>query len=128
MKDLKAVLFERLKINQDTYKLQEVTLLTFVRWFSTAVGESKLKPEDKLTNSNILFALLGNDKNYSKTDELVNFFNENKNNHLENLTEEKLYENNKFKGFIIKFSIDNVNFNSKAAESFLEFLDKNQVE
>lgn len=128
MKDLKVVLFERLKINQDTYKLQEVTLLTFVRWFSTAVGESKLKPEDKLTNSNILFALLGNDKNYSKTDELANFFNENKNNQLENLTEEKLYENNKFKGFIIKFSIDNVNFNSKAAESFLEFLDKNQVE
>ena len=128
MKHLKTVLLERLKINQDTYNLHRVTLLTFVRWFSTAVGETELKPEDKLTSSNILFALLGNDKNYSKTDELVNFFNEYKNEQLENLAEEKLYENNKFKGFIIKFSIDNVNFNSKATESFLEFLDKNQVE
>ena len=125
MKQLKDILLERLVLSK-TKSSSVITLGDFVRWYATPTGQSALKPEDKIRNSSIVFALMNNDKNYSKSDELVDFFDKNKNNELEDFTEEKLYENNKFNGFVIKFSVGDVNFTVKVAESFLEFLYKNQ--
>ena len=124
MKQLKDILFERLVLSKTKSSLA-ITLVDFIRWYATPPGQSALKPEDKIRNSSIIFALMHNDKNYSTDAELVDFFNKNKDKQLENFTEKKLYENNKFKGFVIKFSIDDVNFTVNVAESFEEFLNTN---
>lgn len=128
MKDLKDILFERLKINKDTHKLNQITLLTFIRWYCTPSGQSELKPEDKISNSSIVFVLRDNDKGYTMSDELADFFRKNKDKQLENFSEEKMYKNNKLLGFEIRFSVDDVNFKVGVSESILEYLDKNRFE
>lgn len=130
MKDLKDILLERLKINQDTYKLQGITLLNFIRWYGTPSGQTELIPENKITQSSIIFGLRGNDNRHLRSSEqLADFFRNNKDKQLENYSEKTMYDsNNKVKGFDIKFRIDDTNFKVEVSESLLEYLDKNRFE
>jgi len=130
MKDLKDILFEKLKINQDTYKLQGITLLNFIRWYGTPAGHTELIPENKITQSSILFGLRGNDNRRLRSSEQLSvFFIKNKNRQLENFSEKTMYDSdNKVIGFDIRFRIDDTNFKVEVSESILEYLDKNRFE
>ena len=124
MKSLQHHITERLILSKNK-KTQDITLSLWVRWYSTPISDNLDIFDDKdLDTEHIVSALLGNSNKRLNAQELIDFYDEYKDNFIEDFKEVKVPTTTHPDAADITFKIGGLKFDYSLTVSFEDFLKK----
>lgn len=124
MKEINTYITERLILSKNK-KTQDITLSLWVRWYSTPISDNLDIFDDKdLDTEHIVSALLGNSNKRLNAQELIDFYDEYKDNFVEDFKEVKVPTTTHPDAADITFKIGGLKFDYSLTVSFEDFIKK----
>lgn len=127
MKTIKQHILERLVISKTktTADIGNITLSLWVRWYSTPISDSlEILDEKDLVAEHIVGALLGSSDKRLDERQLIEFYDEYKDNLLEDFEEVKVPTDRFHNAADVSFKIGGLKFDYSLTVSFEDFLKK----
>lgn len=124
MKEINTYITERLILSK-TKKTQDITLSLWVRWYSTPISDNlDIFDEKDLDTEHIVSALLGSSNKRLNAQELIDFYDEYKDNFVEDFKEVKVPTTTHPDAADITFKIGGLKFDYSLTVSFEDFIKK----
>ena len=124
MKRISTYITERLILSK-TKKTQDITLSLWVRWYSTPISDNlDIFDEKDLDTEHIVSALLGSSNKRLNAQELIDFYDEYKDNFVEDFKEVKVPTTTHPDAADITFKIGGLKFDYSLTVSFEDFIKK----
>lgn len=124
MKRINTYITERLILSKNK-KTQDITLSLWVRWYSTPISDNlDIFDEKDLDTEHIVSALLGNSNKRLNAQELIDFYDEYKDNFIEDFKEVKVPTTTHPDAADITFKIGGLKFDYSLTVSFEDFIKK----
>jgi Leucine-rich repeat (LRR) protein len=124
MKSLQNHITERLILSKNK-KTDDITLSLWVRWYSTPISDNLEILDDKdLDTEHIVSALLGNSNKRLNAQELIDFYDEYKDNFIEDFKEVKVPTTTHPNAADVSFKIGDLKFDYSLTVSFEDFIKK----
>lgn len=124
MKEINTYIIERLILSKNK-KTQDITLSLWVRWYSTPISDNlDIFDEKDLDTEHIVSALLGSSNKRLNAQELIDFYDEYKDNFVEDFKEVKVPTTTHPDAADITFKIGGLKFDYNLTVSFEDFIKK----